>query len=250
MNHLLIVMLLASNADGKTLVRQQPGTMVTSPPCKTLICGYDGPAVSHVWFDGTTIRDTKGLAWSMEGTVPQVARSGSTPAGAGPYSDANYYSLAAPNPFQFAGDFWACFVFMGPTVTGSYQTLGGAGGAGAGWIATTTSTNGYGAAYFAGGVVTSTAVSVGVVNVLCLGRTGTTGYAKLNLGAIASGTGTSTLGTTMALGRSAAVTGQAFGSTVHELIGASASPGPTATADALFTSIMQQVKFKMGITAW
>jgi hypothetical protein len=46
--------------------------------------------VAHVWWNGSSIQQT-GSAFAMVGTVPQVAASGSVPAGAGPYSTANYY---------------------------------------------------------------------------------------------------------------------------------------------------------------
>ncbi|HAM55012.1 MAG TPA: hypothetical protein DCQ64_06255 [Candidatus Rokubacteria bacterium] len=56
--------------------------------------------VSHVYFNGSALVDTKGLAWTMQGTVPQVGSSilypdgfaGASRAGAGPYSASNYYA--------------------------------------------------------------------------------------------------------------------------------------------------------------
>src|SRR5574340_1492774 len=72
----------------------------------------DAGTVSHVVFNGSSLVDRFGNSWTQNGTVPQVARSGRTPAGAGPFSDANYYSLGTGSDvLDFAGDFSACIVF-------------------------------------------------------------------------------------------------------------------------------------------
>jgi hypothetical protein len=62
----------------------------------TPIITEDPSYVSHVYWDGSKIIDTKGLAWVVNGTVPLLgSASGATaglPSGAGPFSDANYYT--------------------------------------------------------------------------------------------------------------------------------------------------------------
>lgn len=63
--------------------------------------------VAHVWWDGSSIQQT-GSAFTMTGTVPQVAASGAVPAGSGPYSAANYYT--AGNTLEQHGDVTVCAI--------------------------------------------------------------------------------------------------------------------------------------------
>ena len=71
----------------------------TSTPPRVPLLEEDSGTISHLTFNGTALKDTKGHAWAQAGTVPQNAASASVapyrPSG-GPTSDANYYSLA-PN---------------------------------------------------------------------------------------------------------------------------------------------------------
>lgn len=57
-----------------------------------LLIPEDAATVAHIYFDGAKLNDTKGNTWTQVGTVPQVAKSGAVPAGAGPFSGSNYYS--------------------------------------------------------------------------------------------------------------------------------------------------------------
>lgn len=252
--HMLLAVLLLSNATGKTTVRVSPGTMVP-------VSGYSGPliaddvaTVAHVTWNGTALVDTRGAPWVMNGTVPQVARSGRTPAGAGAFSDANYYAppTAADLMDLSTGNFSACFVlapsaadlttpFAVPFSNGVYNSSGyfwqwTTGGAAVALGSTTTA------------AATVTTASAGVVSVFCMGRSGTSLLAKLNLGPIVSVTpaawvtGVSEPAT---LGRYNAATGRAMTGTMYE-----AWWSTTPASDALFTAIMQRVKLRAQITAW
>lgn len=250
---LVLAVALSSNASGKTLVRQQPGTVVpVTSACRTVICNQ-GPVTAHVYFDGTQIKDAKGNAWAMNGTVPQVARSGSTPPGAGPFSDANFYSLGTGSDvLDFSGDFSICGI-LSPSA-GDF-TIAGVGGV---WFSNGT----YGSSgYFSGFNTSAQATSIasqtsvlasanataaGRLSVVCWGRSGSSQVVKMNLGAYGSAAQTYTPGTSVVarLGRYSA-TGQYVTGTIYEVWFSSQTP-----SDALFTSIQQQVKSKLGITAW
>ena len=80
--------------------------------------------MAHVYFNGSQLVDKYGNAWTQNGTVPQVARRGRIPAGAGAFSDANYYSLGTGNDvLDFAGDFSACIVFTATDVAAPVKVL-------------------------------------------------------------------------------------------------------------------------------
>jgi hypothetical protein len=247
----------ASNGSGKTTVRTCPGSLI---PC----VGFSGPliaddpnTVSHVTWNGSALVDSKGNAWTMNGTVPQVAKSGKTPAGAGPFSDANYYARSGPasDNLDFTGDFSVCAVVT-PTaadITTPFAIFVANGAV---------SQEGYFAQWFTGGTLsgvtswsgnngsaqTVTTTAAGRLSVVCFGRAGTTVYSKLNLGAIATATGTTiTAGTTQqaTLGRYLSATGRYMTGTLHEVWFSTTTP-----SDALFTAIMQRVKLRAQITAW
>lgn len=235
--------------------------------CKTLICGKDALAASHAYFDGAGIRDTKGVAWSTQGTPTQVARVGRVPPGAVCSDSAYYYLAGSPSGsdvLDFAGDFWGCVIFkLGGSLPTSWTVLfdngisgvGNGGyvvqfdGTGAGTLRFAHYNAGNGTAYGQ----TANAAVTSQVNVACFGRIGNTPYAKLNLGAIANAsTGAFSVGSAFQayLGRYNS-TGLAFGGTLIETIFVPASPGSDSdAADALFTSVINGVHSKLGITAW
>jgi hypothetical protein len=211
----------------------------------------DAGTVSHVWFRSGALVDTKSNTWTQNGTVPQVARQGRTPAGAGPFSDVNYYSLGSGSDvLDFTGDFSIALVFAASSFA-TNPVLFANGIAGTAGYALQIS-GGAGRINFYNGATTSpvtgiTAPSTSTLNVLCVGRTTNTGNAKLNLEALASATsGTKNNGTTLSakLGRYEAA-GSSFGGTLYEAWFSTTTP-----SDALFISIMNRVKSKAGITAW
>jgi hypothetical protein len=160
----------------------------------------EGPnTLTHVWFDGTSIRDTKTACnWTQVGTVPQVAATSSTPAGAGPFSSGNVYKCD-PNgngndPLDVTADFCACAL---------YSSTGG--GDAAHWIYFNAANSGAyggvelradGTVYMNSGAAvlsfSTGPVAASGMTLSCWGRTGTVGTGRSG---IANGTPTATVGT-------------------------------------------------------
>lgn len=97
----------------------------------------DANVVSHATWNGTAISDTQ-VTWTANGVPPQVTASpwfptgfaNSARAGAGQFSDANYYSLASPNAYQFTGDFTIFIAFRETNVAAAATLMQmGVGGA-------------------------------------------------------------------------------------------------------------------------
>jgi hypothetical protein len=215
--------------------------LVTSGPLIT----EDANTVAHVYWNGTALVDTKGNAWTENGTVPQVSANPFTTTryGAGPFSAANYYSLGTgTDVLDFAGDFTACFVYSSWSGGGDGVLFSN----GAAFTPTTAGyavllgTGGTNALYYAYGVQVPDAGNVVPANgpsVTCIGQTGATGVLKTNLGTYRTKTtgSTAATGATALLGRYPG-TAQPFLGTIYE-----AYFTTTAPSDALFTAIQQKV---------
>jgi hypothetical protein len=210
---------------------------------------------SHVWVAGGQVYDpyTRGInqtsGWTENGAVPRVAPGvppgcdgRRTVEGLGPFTDNDFFSLAR-SLVPAASPFSVCAVMGGsfdsfPVVANENDgvstrwTLQGAGGAGFFILAS-------------GSVATANAFAG--VNVLCGGydETGTV-YVKLNLGAIVPGVASAFLApkTTTLLGRFYAV-GHPWTAPVYEVRIAVETP-----SDALFTSLVNEVHGRLGVTAW
>lgn len=157
----------------------------------------DAGTVTHLVWNGSALRDVRGLGWQMQGTVPQVKKGSIAPfrPGAGPYSGSNYYYLASTNPLQFAGDFTVCVAFTA-TSTAAYFAPVSNWAANKGWEITGSSPNGNIAVLLGTGagnatIETANRVSTTGVNVACIWATGGRGYVKLNGGSTVSVAGTS-----------------------------------------------------------
>lgn len=246
---LILAAVLASNATGKALVRQQQGTIVPQSAKIKPVITEDAGVVAHVWFNGTGIQDTKGNAWPMNGTVPQVARVPPRPSGSGPFMDAAWYSSATASDAFDVTTFTACVVFAGPSSFTRFNAFVQAGdNSSKGWnvfLNQTTPTAGF-YSFPSSSLSTSNAAVASAVNVACWGHGAGTSHVKLNLGSdsTSSRTITSDTGTASRIGNTAAAN-QYFGATIFEVYMTT-----TAPTDALFTSIMNEVKAKLGITAW
>jgi hypothetical protein len=235
----------------RLLVLGLPRSTVSAASDAAFLIPNDANTVAHVWWkDGTGFIDTQGNSWTANGTIPQVARTVNAPAGAGPFSDANYYSLGTgTDVLDFAGDLSACVIFSdgvaaAPVIfsDGTYQVdgyfiqTGGVGG---------TFRHGAGvAAQFS--AATANLVLSGL-NIGCIGRAGATISAKLNLGTLATSvTGVPSPATTTParLGRYSGA-GNPWVGNLYEAWFSTTTP-----SDALFTAIMQNVKAKLNITAW
>lgn len=223
-----------------------------STPCK--LFEDDGTETFHVWFNGTAFQDTKSVAWAEQGTVPQVAASGSIPAGCGPTTTSNYYRPPSVNGVtDFPGDYMCCVAFYFPTTIASDSYMvSDYSGSFSGWYMRVPAASKVAQIYVGNGSTlpnASTANTIresGVLNVMCAGKTGTTLVSKLNLGAMASttGAGTTSVGTAY-YGRIGGTTSAGFAGVIVE-----ARCAPTTPTDEKMTSVMSNAKMVAGVTAW
>lgn len=244
---LLLSAVLASNAIGKTLVRGQPGTMVPKIVALGPVFTPDANTTAHVWFDGQRLRDRYGAAWAMGGTVSQVARAAPVPAGANSFSDTNIYSVTSG--LTASQNYAACFIFKWDG-TGSDPAIFNDGAFSSSGIQVTmkSTTNVFRLIHNTTGLVESTAnaASLSAVNVACGWRSGTTCYAQMNLGAVASlpcATHTAGPGPSQ-LGRNRSAGYPFTGGTLYEALFTSGIDSASVSA------LMSVARTKLGITAW
>lgn len=241
MGYLLAALIMASNASGKGLVRTAPGTLVPVFAASGPLIPDDSNTIAHVRWDGSQLVPVVGGTWTMNGTVPQVAKSGRTPPGAGPFTETAYYETTQANP---AGDFSTCVVFT--AASGTSKNIVDVG----------VTSGGYRVEHAANLLVQITSPGVnslatpaasiaGAVNVFCVGKASGNAVVKLNLGtyttsavAFAQGSGATRIGRSR-------LANLAYQGTVHEVWFSTTTP-----SDALFTEIMQRVKLRAQITAW
>jgi hypothetical protein len=162
---------------------------------QTPIIPDDPSYVSHVYWDGQTIHDSRVslTTWTQVGVVPQNAQSltAGYPAGAGLFSDANYYAAsAASDSLDSTGDRFGCIVFIPPVTDATNRVLLNNGNSGvAGYTVQIVGTTGVfsftSAVPAAQGVSSANTVVSGVINVGCWWRTGNNIFSQLNLGAVA-----------------------------------------------------------------
>ena len=226
---------------------------ILKPPTSPLILD-DAGTVAHVWFRGASLIDTRGNAWTTNGSVAITPRSGKTPAGAGPFSDANYYSLGTGNDvLDFAGDFRVAFVFSSLAGVRVFFANANQTGFAAGYAVYTNGTPAAGVlntynAGTQGAATTVNTVAAGVLSVICAWRSGATIGVKMNLGAAATSTPagviTAATANSAKLGRNETV-GNAYAGTLYE-----AAWSSLAGSDAWAIDVMNRVKAKAGVTAW
>jgi hypothetical protein len=189
--------------------------------------------------------DTKGNSWTQNGTVPQVTANPFTTTryGAGPFSTSNYYSLGAgADVLDFAGDFTVCAVLGGSG--GGYainaQSSSANTGHGAAWNGSTNYVAYFGNTSSLVGISSSSGAAAAGPNVACYGRSGTTGYSKINLGATGSGSTTGYApATTQAtwIGVRKEDGFGAYASTIYEVY-ATTSPWSEATVTAIQQKVL------------
>lgn len=238
-----------------TLTASNAGGSVTASATVTITGPYlisdSAGTVCHAWWDGTSIRDTKGCSWTMNGTVPQVAATAGRPAGAGPFADANNYQLGTGSDgLDFTGDYSVCVVFYDRTA-GYPVHNGNTPSSGAGYrlelfnsasfrYATPSGAN-------ANTLDVATTLVAASVNCVCFGMSGTTQVTKGNLGTVRTATPIGRTNSTSfpaRIGRGETTT-HAFANTIYEVWFSTDTP-----TDALFTAIQQQVKSRAGVSAW
>lgn len=249
---------LAGGAGGGGLLTIPQGTIITPR-------GFE---VAHAYVSGGVLRDrfTAGInqvsGWKENGSVPRVAAAlppgcvsppGRAVEGAGPFSVPAYFSLGAgPDALDFTQPFSAAFVFaISQIPSGASEVVFGNSAAASPGV-------GYLFDVLVGGACrclfgsapqaqTANVVSTNAVNVLCGGWDGSEIILKLNLGTAALVALTSispgTSSTSM-LGRYDGGAPFLHG-TLYEAWFSALVP-----SDALFTSIMNEAKGRLGITAW
>lgn len=153
----------------------------------------DANTVCQIWFDGAAMQKTGSCTFTQVGTVPMVAASGRTPAGAGPFSASNYYAVAGGNndPLDLSGAaFTMCAVYkVGADATTETLYSAGAVADNAGYSASIgtqffnfTMWGAAAATYTASHTMTSSSTGggAGSVGVYCGGRVGTNAFAQFN----------------------------------------------------------------------
>lgn len=221
-----------------------------STPARGTLFAPDGNTVSHVYWRGGAIVDALGNSWTMNGTVPQVSASGSVPPGAGPYSDANYYSLGSGSDvLDFAGDFTICLAFRPDTASANDVFVSNGTAAIAGWSVQSNASSQARVNNYRSGATDSSATSntiqASTPNVLCAGRSGSNLLVKLNSGSTATAAcGTITTGSAYAaqIGRYNGGGSLNPDGSILEVLLTSSTP-----SDAVFSAFISAAFAKMGL---
>ena len=222
------------------------GYQGTAGMCGTLI-DPDANTVAHViWRNGALV-DLKGNAWTMGGTVPQVAASGATPPGAGPFSIANYYQLGSGADVMDLSQFTVVVVANLTSAANPFQTA---------IVNSNLTNNGFFVVYnpttptlrayvsYSQSVVTLVPTTLGAVRAAMIGRSGSVTYARNSDGPTAIGSTTFTQDPGTGVARIGSIPGgNAFIGTIYEIYVTSTPP-----STALFASIVAQVSNRIGQT--
>jgi hypothetical protein len=175
----LVAAVILSAGSGKIL-RQKPGAILSTPNTITpALFTDDANTVCHPRFNGSSIVDSKGCAWTMVGTVPMVPRSGRVPPGAGPFSTANRITLGTGNePLDFAAAWYACAIYK-PTATATQILFNDSNGTTTGYYIAANPGTGRILTFFDGaghGLNSATTKPVAsTINCICVGRDGGAG---------------------------------------------------------------------------
>ena len=250
---LLLAAPLAAHSQGLTPLAPGAtggGKVLASFPLSTSgpLITEDANTVAHVYWNGTALVDSKGNAWTENGTVPQVTANPFTVErfGSGPFSAANYYSLGTGDDvLDFAGDITVCVVFSGLLAgTSEVASDGGFGAAGAGWTLLASATQVIFDTYDAASAYTRASAAAVVTSgphVICGGRSGSTQYVKGNLVATVSQAGAKTVAATSnpaMIGRRATGAGTApMEGTIYEVY-ATTTPFTEATVVAIQQKVL------------
>lgn len=206
--------------------------------------------VLHVYWNGSRLVDARGNAWTMNGTVPQVAAQGSPflppRAAGGPYTAANNYQ--GPTTLtEWAGDWSVTVVWQPATITQQVLVSKLPAAATSGWyveqeVAGVRLAMHDGAAFRA--ATTANNATASGVNVFTGGKSGGTCYAKLNGGATASigcaGYNPAAV-EPIRIGRWGGGTLQALTSTIYEIT-ASTVPYSDALHSARYQAVLARIR--------
>lgn len=238
------------------------GGLLTLP--RDGIISNRGGEVSHVFVRGGKIIDpfTRGInqvsGWAESGSVPRVGPS--VPGGCdgrylvegiGPTGSAlgNYFSLGAgSDALDFTGDFSVCVVWVPGGTGGDLVFDGNFGASGTGWRMSEVLFDTFDAGSTFTRISYSPSPIIGSLNVVCAGRSGTNQHVKINSAALQTVAGAKN--TPDATHSAKIGNGIDGGNTnpVSEIIEVWVSL--MTPSDVLFTSIMLEVKGRLGVTAW
>lgn len=157
------------------------------------ILGEPAGTLTHVWFDGANLIDSKAFGWVANGgglprraahTTPMSPARGN----AGPGSASFRWASAAGADALDLANFEACFLFV-PPAAGTLQYLYGNGNFSTLGYHVGINTNGTAFMQIvAGTVTTANAIRPRTLNAVCVGRSSTTASIMLNGGATATAT--------------------------------------------------------------
>jgi hypothetical protein len=189
----LLAAMLLSQGLTQSMPGQSGGKVLASFPLVTSgpLIDEDANTVAHVYWNGTALVDTKGNAWTANGSIPMVTANPFTTTryGAGPFAADKFYSLASPNALQFASTFTVCVVWIPAAIAN--QRLVYVHGTNTGWQMLQATGSNVTMYTGTGSALTATAAggyTVGAPTVACVGRDATKSYAKANLGTTVSAT--------------------------------------------------------------
>lgn len=245
----ILAALLASNASGKTLVRrQQHGTVIPAAGYQGPVIPDDAGTVAHLTWTGSQLVDLKGtVAWTMQGTVPQITKSGRTPPGAGAFSDTNYYVGPTNDALDFTGDYNCHAIAYANSIANTPVVVGNSNGTpNTGWLLQFNT--GFVASLWSNTTMTSTVTTTaaGRISAISWGRASGSHYVKMNLGTTASAVAAITAATSNAVkvGRWE-LTGLALNGAIYEIMCSS-----VAFSESVAVGVQQRIKNRLGITAW
>lgn len=209
----------------------------------------DANTVSHVYWDGRTIRDTKGNIWTENGLVPRVQDGSFTvvpqTGGAGPYNATNNYQSRL-DLMEWTGD-WSVTVVFKATISGGYQVIISKYNSINGWYGAITPTGEVRTSIHDGSAKTvnsTTQITASAINVATFGRSGGTMYARVNAGASNSlagiGTMTSAAAYPVRIGRYEPAGVEFVTGPIYEIISST-----TPYSDALHAARYAQVQAKL-----
>jgi hypothetical protein len=221
MRLLALLLLLPGLALAQGLAYASPKALSPQPQSGPVLV-EDAGTVVHVYWNGTALVDTKGTAWTMTGTVPMVARAKNRPAGAGPYSVANFYTTTnIADPFDFVANYTCTIIFTPTTVAGNQVLINsGLAGTSGFYIQITAGVMWHGVSVPTANSAQAPLPVAGFRTVASFGRDNTNAYIKVNntlTGKLASALAVSTSGVTTSLGRYSGGA-QDFSGTIHELL--------------------------------